>query len=127
MVNGRITKSGKFDKRYNTQFREDVIFTFGIECEKCEIKYKAKSSSNYNFWSGVYSPLFEKWIKIEEADQPEYLQTMRKYDPDLADAWGNWDAAADDALLTVKQYYLKKGKLDKAKEIDDLIAKYKKK
>jgi len=60
-----------------------------------------------------------------QGKEDKYIQAIRSYDPDLADAWARWDNAADDALLTVKQYYLKKGKTDKAKEIDDLIAKYK--
>jgi len=58
-------------------------------------------------------------------NEKEYIQKLRKASPDLADAWSDWDQKADDMLLTIKKNYLKKGKLDKAKEIDDIIAKYK--
>lgn len=60
-----------------------------------------------------------------QGKENKYIQTIRNYDPDLADAWARWDRDADNALLTVKQYYLKQGNPEKAKEIDDLIAKYK--
>ena len=60
-----------------------------------------------------------------QGKENKYIQTIRDYDPDLADAWARWDRDANNALLIVKKHYLESGKLDKAKEIDDLIAKYK--
>jgi ABC-type bacteriocin/lantibiotic exporter with double-glycine peptidase domain len=40
MTHGRITKSGRVDKRYNTEYRETEIIEFGVQCKKCSNTFK---------------------------------------------------------------------------------------
>jgi hypothetical protein len=40
MIHGRRTKSGKADKRFNTQYVTYVDIDFGVECQKCSSGFK---------------------------------------------------------------------------------------
>lgn len=40
MTHGRITKSGKIDKRYNNRFASNSTIEHGIICNKCNNAYK---------------------------------------------------------------------------------------
>ena len=35
LTNGRYTKYGTLDKRYNSSFSKTTYITFGVNCEKC--------------------------------------------------------------------------------------------
>ena len=60
-----------------------------------------------------------------QGKEKSYIASMRKVNPDLADAWADWDEKADNLLNTVKKNYLRMNMPKKAAEIDALINKYK--
>lgn len=39
MTHGRITVSGKYDKRYNTEFSTNSTYTYFIDCNNCRTTY----------------------------------------------------------------------------------------
>jgi hypothetical protein len=51
------------------------------------------------------------------------IETIKKYDKNLGDAWEKWNNSADDLLITVKRYYEKIGDTKKAAEIQNTIDK----
>jgi hypothetical protein len=53
--------------------------------------------------------------------EQKFINTIRKYDPDLADNWSKWNDSADRYLLTMKKYWEDKGNTKKAKEIQDIL------
>jgi hypothetical protein len=59
-----------------------------------------------------------------QGKEAKYIQTIRKYDPNLADKWSKFDSAANKHLELLRQYWLDKGDTKTAKEIEDLMTKY---
>jgi len=49
------------------------------------------------------------------------IETIKKYDKNLGDAWEKWNNSSDDLLLTVKKYYEKIGNKKKADAIQNTI------
>lgn len=60
-----------------------------------------------------------------QGKEKSYIASMRKVNPDLADAWADWDKKSDSLLDTIKNNYNRMNMPDKAKEIDTIIDKYK--
>jgi len=58
-----------------------------------------------------------------QGKQDKAIETIRKYDKNLADAWEKWNTSSDDLLMTVKKYYEKIGDKKKAAEIQNTIDK----
>lgn len=56
--------------------------------------------------------------------EAEFIQKIRKEDPESAELWSKWNNDMDRALMSAKNNFIKAGLPDKAKEIDDLIKKY---
>ncbi len=54
----------------------------------------------------------------------EFIQKIRKEDPEAADLWAKWNSDMDKTLMLAKNNFIKAGMTDKAKEIDDLMKKY---
>ena len=40
LTHGRVTNSGRLDKRYNSTFASTTYVTYGINCEKCYNTFK---------------------------------------------------------------------------------------
>ena len=40
LTHGRVTNSGRLDKRYNSTFESTTYITYGINCEKCYNTFK---------------------------------------------------------------------------------------
>lgn len=55
---------------------------------------------------------------------PEFIEKIREKDPESAELWSKWNNDMDSALELARKNFLKVGKTDKAKEIEDLIKKY---
>lgn len=60
-----------------------------------------------------------------QGKEKSYIASMRKVNPELADAWSDWDTKSDNLLQTVKKNYLRMNMPKKAEEIDVVINKYK--
>lgn len=60
-----------------------------------------------------------------QGKEKSYIASMRKVNPDLADAWAEWDQKNDDLLRVVKKNYLRMNMPKKAAEIDTIINMYK--
>jgi hypothetical protein len=177
MTHGRITKSGRTDKRYNTQYGSRTIMTYGIECSNCGCTYIFKEGDiqilepkeffkNINEKKWLYylychslelgnhfrqlekdrrelirnedlakkykfnskEEILKVFTLIEELKQnpeePGFIKKIRNQNPELGDAWSKWNNDMDNTLELAKNNFIKIGKLDKAREIDELIKKY---
>jgi hypothetical protein len=121
MTNGRITKSGKTDKRYNTQFQQNEIISYGVDCTKCKTSYQLKSNVDYNFWIGTYTPSScVKWEKSKK--ESEWLQRLRMKNDKLADAWKDYDDALANSMAT--QYEVLKSMGLDTSHIEEYMKKY---
>ena len=58
-----------------------------------------------------------------QGKEKKFIQTIRKYDDDLANSWEKWNNSADDLLNTVKKYYEKTGDKKKVDQIQTIIDK----
>jgi hypothetical protein len=59
-----------------------------------------------------------------QGKEEKFIQTIKNYDPELADVWAKWNAASDKHLMSMKKYWLDKGNLKKAQDIQNIIDKY---
>lgn len=59
-----------------------------------------------------------------QGKEKQYIASMRKVNPDLADAWADWDTKADNLLHIVKKNFIRLNMPEKAAEVDALINKY---
>jgi hypothetical protein len=59
-----------------------------------------------------------------QGKEDNFIQSIRKYDTKLADVWSKWNDESNKDLLFMKKYWLDKGDLAKAKEIQNIIDKY---
>jgi hypothetical protein len=55
----------------------------------------------------------------------EWISSLRKVNPDLADSWKRWDDSIDHSLKNMRKIYVDLNMSDKVAYIDDLIAKRK--
>ena len=71
--------------------------------------------------------LFKTFLKAKaEEKESEWLQKLRKKDPELADVWHDWDSKLSN-LMRVTQASLKQGGMedsDANKDIEDMIKRY---
>jgi hypothetical protein len=53
--------------------------------------------------------------------EDQAIETIRKYDTKLADAWEKWNDSSDKLLMNIKSYYEEIGNTKKAAEIQKVI------
>jgi uncharacterized protein (TIGR02145 family) len=117
MVNGRITKSGKLDKRYNTQFEEKTIVTYKIDCVKCKTSYTGKSDFLYNIWKKTFTSKekkfwdFQKSFLEAKADgkEEQWIDSVKRQDASLGKTWQNYNDAVDQKWNTLYSVMKKRG------------------
>lgn len=74
--------------------------------------------------SGFFD-LLKSFFKVKaKGNEAAFIQKIRKQNPELGDVWAKWNNDMDKALQLAKANFIRMGKMDKAKEIDDLIKKY---
>jgi hypothetical protein len=72
-----------------------------------------------------FMDLLKGFFKVKsKGKEASFIQQIRKQNPELGDVWSRWNDDMDRALQTAKNNFIRMGKIEKAKEIDDLIKKY---
>jgi hypothetical protein len=75
----------------------------------------------------LFDKLFKTFLKAKaEEKESEWLQTLRKKDPELADIWHDWDDKLS-VLMRTNASVLKQRGLedsDAAKDVEDMIKRY---
>jgi uncharacterized protein (TIGR02145 family) len=130
MVNGRITKSGGFDKRYNTQFEEKTILTYKIDCVKCKTSYTGKSDFLYSIWKKTFTSEkkeFWDYLKIflkakKEGKEEQFIGSIKNVNSELGQVWQDYNNALDKQWNTFHDILKRRG-LDTANE-EEFMKKY---
>ena len=117
MVNGRITKSGGLDKRYNTQFEEKTIVTYKIDCVKCKTSYTGKSDFLYNIWKKTFTSKEKNFLDFQksfleaqkEGKEDQWINSVKKQDANLGKVWQGYNDAIDQKWNTIYSVMKKRG------------------
>jgi hypothetical protein len=69
--------------------------------------------------------LLKTFFKVKaKGKEAEFIQKIRQQNPELGDVWSKWNDDMNKALQIAKNNFIRMGKIEKAKEIDDLLKKY---